>query len=155
MQSAAIATLGRLFFEFHEELPSTLITELLDTILITMSFKNREVTKAALGFIKVCVVCMDADVVKSHVPAIINSILLYTHRIHKSHFKSKTRHLFERLIRKFGYEFIDSLVPGNDKKLIMNIRKRREAAARRKIAGASGKSGDDGAQRRSVLNPLG
>ena len=141
MQSAAIATLGRLFFEFHKDLPVALIAEHLDTILITMSFKNREVTKAALGFVKVCVVCMDAEVVKTHVPAIINAILLYTHRIHKSHFKSKTRHLFERLIRKFGFEYIDSLVPGTDKKLILNIRKRREAAARRKIAAVSGNTG--------------
>lgn len=141
MQSAAIATLGRLFFEFHKDLHITLIAELLDTILITMSFKNREVTKAALGFVKVCVVCMDAEAVKTHVPAIINAILLYTHRIHKSHFKSKTRHLFERLIRKFGFEYIDSLVPGTDKKLILNIRKRREAAARKKNAGVSGNTG--------------
>lgn len=144
MQSAAIATLGRLFFEFFQHLEDGVCGELLETVLVAMSFRNREVTKAALGFVKVCVVCMPLERLAGYLGEIVKAILLYTHRVHKAHFKSKTRHLFERLIRKFGYERIDNLVPGDDKKLIMNIKKRREAAARRKIAGVEGEGAGGG-----------
>jgi hypothetical protein len=53
----------------------------------------------------------------------------------KSHFKSKIRHIFERLIRKFGYETIDGYFPDQHKKLIANIKKRRESLKKRKQAG--------------------
>lgn len=51
---------------------------------------------------------------------------------HKSHFRSKIRHIFERLIRKFSYEDVDKYFPESDKKLIANIRKRKESLKRRK-----------------------
>ncbi|KAJ3275758.1 hypothetical protein HDV01_007225 [Terramyces sp. JEL0728] len=122
MQSAAIASLGRLFFEFSSMMDVQLILELLKTVIMCMSFKNREVTKAALGFIKVAIVSLPED---------ITSILEHT-REHKSHFKSKARHIFERLIRKFSYETIEQYFPEQDKKLIANIKKRRDALKKRK-----------------------
>jgi ribosomal RNA-processing protein 12 len=43
--------------------------------------------------------------------------------------------MFERLIRKFSVDEIEALIPESDKKLITNIKKRRENLKRRKAAG--------------------
>ncbi|KAJ3257993.1 hypothetical protein HK103_004127 [Boothiomyces macroporosus] len=131
MQSASIASLGRLVFEFSTLLDVELTLELLKTVIMCMSFKNREVTKAVLGFIKVAIVCLPEDVLETCVESIITSILEHT-REHKSHFKSKARHIFERLIRKFSYEQVEQYFPEQDKKLIANIKKRRDALKKRK-----------------------
>ena len=133
MQSAAIASLGRLLFEFSDDLDLDLVSELIKTVLITMSFKNREVTKAALGFIKVAIVCLSLPQLSNHLEIIITTILTHT-REHKSHFKSKVRHIFERLIRRFSYEQIDAYFPEKDKKLIANIKKRRDAMKKKQAA---------------------
>lgn len=55
-------------------------------------------------------------------------------RDHKSHFKSKVRHIFERLIRKFSFEKLDAHFPEEDKKLILNIKKRRDALKKKSVA---------------------
>lgn len=71
MQSASVASLGRLLFEFSDQLDDETIQELIKTVLITMSFKNREVTKAALGFVKVAVVCLPLDLLELHLEKIV------------------------------------------------------------------------------------
>lgn len=40
----------------------------------------------------------------------------------KNHFRMRIRMICERLIRKMGYEFVESLVPEEHKKLLVNIR---------------------------------
>ena len=42
--------------------------------------------------------------------------------------------MLERLLRKFSYEEIEALIPDEDKKLILAIKKRREAFKRKKNA---------------------
>src|ERR1044072_2041386 len=70
----------------------------------------------------------------THFAQIILGILSWVNE-HKSHFKVKVRHIFERLIRRFGYDTIERHVPESDRKLLINIKKRRERAKRKKIAG--------------------
>ena len=50
----------------------------------------------------------------------------------KAHFKSKIRHILERLVRKFGYSEIEEYIPVADQKLINNIKKRKERSKKRK-----------------------
>jgi uncharacterized membrane-anchored protein YhcB (DUF1043 family) len=133
MQSASVACLGRLLFEFSEALDAEMVGELVKTVLLCITFKNREVTKACLGFIKVAVVCLDQELLRSHLEAMITTILAHS-QDHKSHFKSKVRHIFERMIRKFSYEEVDMYFPDSDKKLILNIKKRKESLKKRKQA---------------------
>ncbi|KAI8813413.1 NUC173 domain-containing protein [Cladochytrium replicatum] len=154
MQSATITCLGRLLFEFRAELGEGLTRELLTTVMETMSVpssaNNREIIKAFLGFVKVVVVCLSAETLSEFLPAICESILRYS-RDHKSHFKAKVRHLFERLIRKCGYDTVFAHIPESDQKLLNNIRKRRERLKRKKLensresgAGRNADSDDEG-----------
>jgi len=130
MQAATIGCLSRLLYEFRDEMDKKLIKELLTTVMYFMSSLSREVLKAVLGFVKVAIVCLEPELLEDYVELIITSILSCS-KDKKSHFKTKVRHIFERLIRKFSYEVVEGFVPEDSKKLIVNIRKRRERAKRK------------------------
>ncbi|KAI8916850.1 armadillo-type protein [Entophlyctis helioformis] len=143
MQSASINSLARLLFEFADSLDSGMVTELLRTVMLVMQSRNKEVVKAALGFIKVAIVCLPQELLEDDLETVIVKILEHSHD-HKSHFKSKVRHIFERLIRRFSLEAVEGFVPEADQKLVANIRKRRERLKKQKASqGKRGEQGDD------------
>ncbi|KAI8820144.1 armadillo-type protein [Fimicolochytrium jonesii] len=131
MQSASIAALSRLVFEFGPLMDERFVRELVSTINFVMNTTNREVIKAALGFMKVVIVCLRQEVLEDELENIVVAILTHS-RNHKSHFKAKVRHIFERLVRRFSYEAIEGFVPEGDKKLLVNIKKRREREKKKK-----------------------
>jgi ribosomal RNA-processing protein 12 len=110
----------------------SLIDQLVTTILCMLQSPNREVIKAGLGFIKVVVICVQPSLLEHQLENLVVSILKHS-RSHTSHFKAKVRHIFERLIRKNSYEAVDKFVPEEDKKLIVNIKKRKERAKKKMI----------------------
>lgn len=97
--------------------------------------KNREIIKSALGFIKVATVALPRSTVEPHLPVLVPALLGWVHD-HKNHFKSKTVHIFERMMRKFGAELILQNAPvGGERKVLEGIKKRKEKAKRKKAAG--------------------
>ncbi|KAF9974756.1 hypothetical protein BGZ73_001782 [Actinomortierella ambigua] len=145
MVSAAITSLSRLLFEFHKELEPSMVSEMIATMQLFVNSSNREIVKSAIGFIKVTTVSLDPVLVRVHLPEIVQGLLRWSHE-HKAHFKVKVRHILERLVRRFGYEEILELVPEADRKLMVNIRKRRERAKRKKTAAASGAGEEEDAE---------
>merc|ERR1712130_463750 len=49
----------------------------------------------------------------------------------KRHFRLKTKFLYERLVRKFGWDFISSLVPKSDETTHKRLKNMRKDLARR------------------------
>jgi hypothetical protein len=115
-----------------DDMEDSLIDQLVTTILCMLQSPNREVIKAGLGFIKVVVICVQPALLTAQLETLVVSILKHS-RSHTSHFKAKVRHIFERLIRKFGYDDVARFVPEEDQKLVVNIKKRKERAKRKKI----------------------
>ncbi|KAI8641706.1 NUC173 domain-containing protein [Parasitella parasitica] len=142
MIGATVGALSRVFFEFKDDLPIELASELLQTINVLAASNNREIVKAAVGYVKVCIVVLDLGILQPQLGDIVRSLLKCQHQ-HKSHFKVKVRHLFERLIRRFGYDPVAALMPEEDKKMIVNIQKRRLRAKRRKNANAADDDSDE------------
>ena len=131
MISATITALSRLLFEYHTQLDSTTISEMISTILVFLGSANREIVKSSVGFVKVAVVTLAPVDVQPHLEKLIPALLDWSHE-HKNHFKLNIRHIFERLIRKFGYDEIEKLTREEDRKLLNNIRKRQMRAKRKK-----------------------
>lgn len=142
MIGATVGALSRIFFEFKDDLPIELASELLQTINVLAASNNREIVKAAVGYVKVCIVVLDIGILQPQLENIVRS-LLKCQQQHKSHFKVKIRHLFERLIRRFGYEPVANLMPEDDRKMIVNIQKRRLRAKRRKGANVNADSDEE------------
>lgn len=53
-------------------------------------------------------------------------------------------HIFERMIRKFGYDDIYRFAgEGDEKKVLVGIRRKKERAKKKKAAGADGEDGEE------------
>ncbi|ORX55604.1 NUC173-domain-containing protein [Hesseltinella vesiculosa] len=141
MVGATVTALSRVFFEFKDDLSGEVASELLQTMNTLVASNNREVVKAALGYVKVCIVVLDAAILAPQLDMIVQHLLSCSHQ-HRV-FKLKLRHVLERLIRRFGYDSIAHLVPEEDKKLISNIQKRRLRAKRQKKERQAGDDEDD------------
>ncbi|KAI0217333.1 pre-rRNA processing protein [Massospora cicadina] len=129
MISATISALSRLLFEFHSQLGFETVSDLIKTIELFVGSNNREIVKAALGFVKVATVALDARHLQPHLPMLLSSILAWSND-NQSRFKVKVRHIIERLIRRFGIETVEGAFPEKHVKLIANIRRRKLRAKR-------------------------
>ncbi|WVR06684.1 hypothetical protein IAU60_003716 [Kwoniella sp. DSM 27419] len=140
MISASINALSRLLFEFKDDISEHTTSELVSTLVVFLSSKNREIVKSALGFAKVSIVALPLSVLSPHLPQIVPALLGWVHD-HKNHFKSKTVHIFERLIRRFGFDEVyrHAHEMPEERKVLNGIRKRKERAKKKK----AGKDDDD------------
>ena len=111
--------------------------EIFTTVMVFLDSANREIVKSALGFIKLAIHVYPADVIREHLKPILKSLLGWSHG-HKNHFKMQVRYICERLIRKVGYEELLACVEDNEdgKKILVNIKKRKEHAKKKKAKAA-------------------
>ncbi|KZO92603.1 NUC173-domain-containing protein [Calocera viscosa TUFC12733] len=155
MISASITALSRLLFEFKDTIPEEMQGELISTVIVFVESKNREIVKSALGFVKVVVTALPSDTVQPHLPSMIPALLSWSHD-HKNHFKGKVRHIFERLIRKFGFEAVYSQADEEHRKVLTGIKKRKDRAKRKRANaeadGEAEESGEENAPRATTGN---
>ncbi|KAF2460205.1 NUC173 domain-containing protein [Lineolata rhizophorae] len=142
MVSATITTLSRILYQFHDQLPQTVIVDLVQTVDLFLTSPNREIVRSVLGFVKVCVVSLPADIVKPRLETLIPNLTEWSHE-HKSRFRSKVKHILERMIRRFGVDVVERHCPPADRKIITNIRKSRDRKKRRKDAAGDGEEEDE------------
>ncbi|ORX37048.1 putative ribosomal protein [Kockovaella imperatae] len=137
MISASINALSRLVFEYHPQVSTTTLSELVSTTAVFLQSKNREIVKSALGFIKLLTITLPPNLIVPHLPTLVPALLGWVHD-HKNHFKQKTIHIFERMIRKFGYDAVYKCAPeGGERKVLEGIKKRKDKAKRKKAKGAA------------------
>jgi ribosomal RNA-processing protein 12 len=145
--SACITALTRILFHFCASLSPDTLSELVQTMDIFLSSPNREIVRAVLGFVKVSIISLPTEIIQPRLKTLIPNLLSWSHE-HKSHVQAKVKHIFERLIRRFGVDAIEILTPEGDRKLIANIRKTRERRKKKKSSGAADSEGssdeDDG-----------
>lgn len=133
MVSATVTALARLLYEFRDKLSPTFILEMLDLMEPILDSTNREVARSCLGFYKVVVISLPADLVVNRLQALVGHLLGWSHD-HSRDFKSKVKHILERMVRRFGIAAIERCIPEADKKLLTNIRKTQERKKRNKKA---------------------
>lgn len=131
MVSASVTALSRLLFEFKDKLDATFIEEMLETMEPVLDSKNREVARSCLGFYKVVVISLPIDLIVRRLESLVSHLMGWSHE-HSRDFKSKVKHLLERMVRRFGFEQIERHIPEADKKLLTNIRKTQERKKREK-----------------------
>lgn len=155
MISATVTALSRLVFEFRggpnklfcvlnacssimiaDTISAQMHAELFTTLLVFVSSANREIVKSVLGYIKLAVHTLPADLLRPHLKDLVPALLRWSHD-HKNHFKEKVKHIFERMIRRFGWEDVYSCSNEEEaRKVLVNIKKRKERAKRKKARSA-------------------
>jgi ribosomal RNA-processing protein 12 len=130
MISATITSLSRILFEFRADISTETLRELASTVELFLTSNSREIVKSTLGFVKITAISLPVEIVEPELKSLIERLLVWSHE-HKAHFRSKVKHIIERLVRRFGYDKIAANFPEEDMKLLTNIRKSKERAKRR------------------------
>ncbi|CUS13553.1 unnamed protein product [Tuber aestivum] len=133
MVSASITALTRILYQFKDDMSKSLISEMITTLDLFLTSKNREIVRSVLGFIKVCIISLPKETMLPRFNSLVPNLMIWSHE-HKAHFKAKVKHIIERMVRRFSYEAVERHVPEEDKKLVINIRKMRERRKRHKDA---------------------
>ncbi|KAF2708465.1 NUC173-domain-containing protein [Pleomassaria siparia CBS 279.74] len=133
MISASITAVTRILYEFHARVSTETIQNLLDLMDMFLQNPNREIVQSVLGFVKVEVISLSDILIKPRLNTLLTNLMVWSHE-HKAHFKAKVKHIVERMVRKFGVEEVERACPVEDRKLITNIRKTREARKKKKLA---------------------
>lgn len=131
MVSASITALTRILYEFHAKLSPIVIEDLVATLDLFLTSANREIVRSVLGFAKVTIITLPETIVKPRLQSLVPGLMSWS-REHKAHFRAKVKHIFERMIRRFGFELVDRYCPEEDRKFINNIRKTKERRKRKK-----------------------
>jgi ribosomal RNA-processing protein 12 len=109
-------------------------TEIFTTLLVFLTSANREIVKSTLGYIKLSIHTLPTDLLRPHLKNLVPALLRWSHD-HKNHFKAKVRHIFERMLRRFGWNDVYSCASEEEAaKVLVNIKKRKERAKRKKNA---------------------
>ncbi|CDO72515.1 hypothetical protein BN946_scf184980.g56 [Trametes cinnabarina] len=143
MISATVTAIARLVFEFRESISSQMQSEIFTTLLVFLGSANREIVKSVLGFIKLAIHTMPADLLRPHLKDLVPALLRWSHD-HKNHFKAKVRHIFERMIRRFGWEDVYGCAQEEEaRKVLVNIKKRKDRAKRKRANAGAEEDEDD------------
>ncbi|KAK2745703.1 hypothetical protein FQN57_003600 [Myotisia sp. PD_48] len=143
MVAASVTALSRLLFDYHSSLPTAMLSDLVQTIELFLTSNNREIVRSVLGFVKVAVVVLPDTLLQPRLPSMIPNLMVWS-KEHKGRLRSKVKGILDRLIRRFGANYVEGLVPEPDRKLVVSIRKERERQKRKKQeARAQGDESDD------------
>ncbi|KAM7385637.1 hypothetical protein PAMP_001711 [Pampus punctatissimus] len=131
MITCTVLALTRLVFEYKDSIEVATMEQLLHNVCLLMGARTREIVKAALGFIKVILFIMDPKMLASHVTVMMEGIGSIKDDVRR-HFRTKLKNIFTKLIRKFGFELVKSMLPAEHHKVLANIRKAEARTKRRK-----------------------
>lgn len=145
MVAATITALSALLFEYNgdESLSTKMKEELSDTVAMFLQSNNREIVRAVLGYVKVMVVVFPLDALESRMPEIVPGLLVWS-KENKGRLKAKVKNILDRLVRRFGGGKVEEWAGPDAKRLIVNIRKARERARRKKQTAGEDDSEEEG-----------
>jgi len=144
MISATVTAISRLVFEFKGSISAKMQNEIFTTLLVFLTSANREIVKSTLGYIKLSIHTLPTDLLRPHLKDLVPALLRWSHD-HKNHFKAKVRHIFERMLRRFGWNDVYSCAGEEEAaKVIVKIKKRKERAKRKKNARGEEEEDDEG-----------
>jgi ribosomal RNA-processing protein 12 len=118
--------------------------ELLATLLVFLQSASREIVKAVLGYVKLALHALPAQIVRARLDVLVPALLRWAHP-GKNAFKRTVRHVLERAMRKFGWEAVLAAAGEDEegRKVLVNVKKRRERAKKKRTAAAQAEDEED------------
>ena len=149
--AASITALSRLLYEFHELLGRKEKEEVVDTVAMFLESKNREIVRSVLGFVKVIVVVLEKDILDSRMHGVITGCMFWS-KENKGRLRQKVRGILDRCLRRWDSSVVESWVGGEDRKTVVNIRKRKERSRKNKKGGVDDENEDEDTTERRYDN---
>ncbi|XP_026997997.1 RRP12-like protein [Tachysurus fulvidraco] len=142
MITCTVLALTRLIFQYKDSLDVSPLEQLLHNVCLLLTCRTREIVKASLAFIKVILFILDVKVLASHVTVIMEGISGMKDDMRR-HCRTNLKNVFTKLIRKFGFELVKSMLPVEFHKVLANIRKVEARNKRRKLLDKTEEDGSD------------
>nr|CCA23612.1 conserved hypothetical protein [Albugo laibachii Nc14]CCA24154.1 conserved hypothetical protein [Albugo laibachii Nc14] len=135
MRSAAVLCLSRIVYEFGRSEMSIQksMPQLLETVLMLLHEKANEVIKAVIGFMKLGIAILSKRQLEPHLPAMVQGLLVWIGKS-KHRFRAKTRVILLKLVRKFGFDTLENVIPPEDRPLLRHMKKVKGREERKKEA---------------------
>uniref|UniRef100_A0AAR2M3Y1 Ribosomal RNA-processing protein 12-like conserved domain-containing protein n=1 Tax=Pygocentrus nattereri TaxID=42514 RepID=A0AAR2M3Y1_PYGNA len=130
MITCTVLALTRLIYQYKDTLDVSSLEQLLHNVCLLLSCRTREIVKASLAFIKVVIFVLDVKVLASHVT--MEGIGNMKDDMRR-HCRTKLKNIFTKLVRKFGFELVKSMLPAEHHKVLANIHKAEARSKRRKL----------------------
>ncbi|XP_076830227.1 RRP12-like protein [Brachyhypopomus gauderio] len=143
MITCTVLALTRLVFQFKDSIDVSSLELLLQNVCLLLGCRTREIIKASLAFIKVLLFVLDVKVLASHVAVIVEGIASMKDDMRR-HCRTKLKTLFTKLVRKFGFELVNSMLPAEHHKVLANIRKVEARTKRRKLLSKTEEESSEG-----------
>lgn len=137
MIAATITALSRLLWEYHGQLDANTRDNVMDTALLFLESNNREIVRAVLGFVKVVVVIVPTQTLdaKGRIQGVLKGCMVWS-KENKGRLRQKVRGILERVLRRFDANLVEQWVDDDEsRKMVKNVRKRKERSKRKKAAG--------------------
>merc|ERR1712226_1552991 len=125
MIHCTLKSITKLYYEFQDIFPEDLTNLLIENVCLLLTSHSREIVNPSVSFLHVFITTSPVIGSAQFCEKIVNSLCKMTEDC-KRHFRLKTRYLFDRLVRKFDYDVIKSLIPKDDEttlKRLKNIKK--------------------------------
>ena len=138
MIAATITALSRLTWEYHRKLDATTRDNVMDTALMFLDSNNREIVRAVLGYVKVIVVVIPKPTLEANnrIENILKGCMVWS-KENKGRLRQKVRGILERVLRRWDGNLVEKWVSDEEsRKMVKNVRKRKERAKRNKKAGS-------------------
>jgi len=152
-----VLAVSRVYFQFRDLFPDQLTEQVLQNVLLLLGSSSREVAGAALSFVKVFVTATPLLSASRFVPGIVAALVAMPEDCRR-HYRVKTKFLLERLVRKFGWDFVSSLVPREDAKMHKRLKNMRKEMARRARTVSEDSAGDEedftGAKKQKTMEEI-
>ena len=123
MRSAAVTALSKVILEHgkSDERVLNLIPSLLHTVMLLSVDPSREVSKSMIVFLRVAISVCTPDMIRTMLPAILESLLSY-HK-GKDRFRGKVKITMKKLVRLFSVDDLLPLVADGESHIVNYIRK--------------------------------
>jgi len=125
MISATLLSLGKICSVYREFLSPNVVKRLLISSVQLLRSKDREVMKSALAFAKVLISLLDREEISAHIEKMVKN-LFGGKRGDKNVLRTQTRFILEKLIKKLGYEVVNSVTPSEHRRFVAVIHKNYE-----------------------------
>ncbi|XP_053617752.1 RRP12-like protein [Plodia interpunctella] len=120
-------------FHHSDHMRLDTVQTLLESVAGHMASSNREVVAAALGFLKVYAKVIHTDVLAGSLPLIFKTLSSMPDDC-KRHSRLEIGYFLSRMIRKYGADTVEKLIPSSDEVMLRRLRNIRKMENRKKRA---------------------
>ncbi|PZC71281.1 hypothetical protein B5X24_HaOG213683 [Helicoverpa armigera] len=128
---ATLRAIASALFNFSEDMGLITVQTLLETVVEHMTNSNREVVAACMSFLKVYTKVLPTDVLAGSLPLIFKTLSAMPEDC-KRHSRLEIGYFLTKMLRKFGADTVEKLIPQTDDVMLRRLRNIRKMDNRKK-----------------------